>query len=94
MKMIDVLQKLSKENADNLKDIVKTKIIKENQLSVTRSRELKIEVTNFEQIPELIILFLNSWKQYHMMLNNEQNRILAELRDTLAHKLLSGEIEL
>lgn len=87
-------QKLSKANADNLKDIVKTKIIKENQLSVTRSRELKIEVANFEQIPELIILFLNSWKQYHMMLNNEQNRILAELRDTLAHKLLSGEIEL
>lgn len=27
-------------------------------------------------------------------LNDEQNRILAELRDTLAHKLLSGEIEL
>jgi len=87
-------QKLSKANADNLKDIVKTKIIKENQLSVTRSRELKIEVTDFEQIPELIILFLNSWKQYHMMLNNEQNRILAELRDALAHKLFSGEIEL
>lgn len=87
-------QKLSKANADNLKDIVKTKIIKENQLSVTRSRELKIEVADFEQIPELIILFLNSWKQYHMMLNNEQNRILAELRDALTHKLLSGEIEL
>lgn len=87
-------QKLSKANADNLKDVVKTKIVKENQLSVTRYKELKIEVTDFEQIPELITLFLNSWKQYHMMLNNEQNRILAELRDALAHKLLSGEIEL
>lgn len=70
------------------------KVNKEDVVSVSRYKELKFEVKNFERMPEIIILFFNMWKQQFITLNNEQNRLLAELRDTLLVDLMSGKISI
>lgn len=63
-------------------------------MSLTRNKELKIEVKDFEHFPEIISVFANAWKTQMMFLNNEENRLLAELRDALLPELLSGKITL
>lgn len=70
------------------------KVNKEDVLSVSRNKELKFEVKNFNRMPEIIILFFNMWRQQFITLNNEQNRLLAELRDTLLVDLMSGKISI
>lgn len=63
-------------------------------MTLTKKKELKIEVKNFEHFPELMSLFVNMWKTQMMFLNNEENRLLVELRDALLPELLSGKITL
>ena len=63
-------------------------------MSLTRNKELKIEVKDFEHFPEIMSVFANTWKTQMMFLNNEENRLLAELKDALIPKLLNGEITL
>lgn len=70
------------------------KIGKEDVISLTRYKEMKFEVKDFDELPELISIFLNMWRQRMMSLNNEENRILIELRDTLLPDLMSGKISL
>ena len=54
--------------------------------------EIKIENKDKEKLSEIIMLVLQMWKSHIMYLNNEENRYLVELRDTLLPKLMSGEI--
>lgn len=70
------------------------KIGKEDVVSLTRYKEMKFEVKDFDKLPEMISIFLNMWRQQMMALNNEENRILIELRDTLLPDLMSGKINL
>lgn len=63
-------------------------------MSLTKNKELKIEVKDFERFPEIMSVFANVWKTQMMFLNNEENRLLAELRDALLPELLSGKITL
>lgn len=70
------------------------KIGKEDVVSLTRYKEMKFEVKDFDELPEMISIFLNMWRQQMMALNNEENRILIELRDTLLPDLMSGKINL
>lgn len=70
------------------------KIRKEDVVSLTRYKEMKFEVKDFDKLPEMISIFLNMWRQQMMALNNEENRILIELRDTLLPDLMSGKINL
>lgn len=66
------------------------KIQKENVFSLSKYKELKIEVNNFDDMPEFVALFFNMWKQYMMMINNQENKLLIELRDTLLPILING----
>lgn len=66
------------------------KIQKENVFSLSKNKELKIEVKNFDDMPEFVALFFNMWKQYMMMINNQENKLLIELRDTLLPILMNG----
>ena len=59
-----------------------------------RYKEMKFEVKDFDELPEMISIFLNMWRQRMMSLNNEENRMLIELRDTLLPDLMSGKISL
>lgn len=69
------------------------KITKEDVVTLSRNKELKFEVKNFERMPEIIQLFFNMWKQQIITLNNEENRLLVELRDALLPDLMSGKIK-
>lgn len=69
------------------------KINKENILSLSRNKELKIEVKDFDNLPEFISIFFNMWKQYAMMMNSSENRLLMELRDALLPKLIEGDLD-
>ena len=59
--------------------------------SLSKYKELKIEVSNFDDMPEFVALFFNMWKQYMMMINNQENKLLIELRDTLLPILINGQ---
>ena len=74
--------------------IVGCKADKESFITLSKNAaEFKIENRDKERVPEIILLFLNMWKQHIMYLNNEQNIILAEFRDALLPDLMSGKID-
>lgn len=76
-------------------EIVGQKVEKEIFMTISKNAaEFKIENRNKEYLPEMLALFLTTWKQHIMYLNNEQNRILAEFRDALLLDLMSGKIDL
>lgn len=82
---------------DNLADcfaVVGQKVEKQGFIQMSKNRaEFRIENKDTERLPEIIQLFLTMWKQRIMMLNNEENRILAEFRDALLPELMSGRLE-
>ena len=74
--------------------VVGQKVEKKGFLQMSKNRaEFRIENKDTERLPEIIQLFLTLWKQRMMMLNNEENRILAEFRDALLPELMSGRLE-
>lgn len=74
--------------------LIGEKIEKENYISFSANDGIEIKCSTKEGIPNLIIMFLNFWKQHIIYLNNEENRILAELRDAVLPDLMSGKIEI
>lgn len=72
--------------------VVGQKAEKEAFISFTADDGIRIECSTKDGIPTMIILFLKEWKTMIMYLNSEENRLLAEFRDALLPKLMSGEI--
>lgn len=71
------------------------KIEKENYLSLSkRKNEIKFENQSDTEISTILLSVMQMWKQHIMFLNLEENRYLAELRDTLLPDLMSGKISL
>lgn len=86
-----MMQKQS--NINDSFQIVGQKAIKEDFITLSKNRaEFKIENKDTERFPEILQLFLTMWKQRIMMLNNEENNILAEFRDALLPDLMQGKI--
>ena len=76
-------------------EIVGQKALKQNCVQLSKNRaEFKIENKDSECLPEILQLFIGQWKQRIMMLNNAENRILAEFRDALLPELMNGRIKL
>lgn len=101
LEIYDLMQdfKQSKELNENMNEMLKAvnpnlKIKKEDIAALSRNKEMKFEVKNFERVPEMIALFISMWKQFIMTLNNEENRLLVELRDALLPDLISGDIDI
>lgn len=66
-----------------------------NYILLTKNKnELRFENRHPERISEILSSILQMYKAHLMFLNNEENRLLAELRDALLPKLMSGEIEI
>lgn len=84
-------EEISKTLSEELSN-VGLKIKKTSSLSLTKNKELKIEVKNFERLPEIISVVMNLWRTQMMFFNNEENRLLAELRDALLIELFSGKL--
>lgn len=73
--------------------VVGQKALKEEHIRFSADDGIEIKCSTKDGIPELILLFLNNWKQRIMYLNNEENRLLAEFRDALLPDLMNGKIE-
>lgn len=63
-------------------------------LTLTKSKELKIENQDKEILSSLINFFLPMWKQHVFYLNQEENRLLAELRDAMIPELMNGKLKI
>lgn len=55
--------------------------------------EIKFENNSKEICSSVLLMIMSTWKQHIYYLNNEENRLLAELRDCLLPKLMSGKFE-
>lgn len=84
----------TQKNMNKMLSLINLKIKKEDSMALSRYKEFKFEVKDFEKLPEIISLFINMWRQHMLMLNNEENRLLVELRDALLPDLISGKISL
>lgn len=74
--------------------IVGQKIIKEDFISFSANDGILISISTKDDIHPLIREFLNTWRQWIMYLNTEENRYLAEFRDALLPELMSGKIDI
>ena len=70
------------------------KAVKEKNITFSADDGITIRISTKDGIHPLILDFLSHWKQMIMYLNNEENRVLAELRDALLHDLMSGKIDI
>ena len=66
---------------------------KEDYLTFTRNRELQIRFKSKEDLPPIFNQFMQLWVNQTVLLNNLENDLLAQMRDLLLPKLMSGEIE-
>ena len=66
--------------------------IEPDYIKLTKSKELKFENRDKEFLSSIFSMVLPMWSQHIYYLNNEENRLLAEFRDALLPKIMSGEI--
>lgn len=94
--LYDTFQMMNKDYGLNeTAKVVGCEIEKEAFITMSKNAgEFKIENRDKSQLPEMIQLFLNMWKQHIMFLNNQQNIYLAEFRDALLPDLMNGKIDL
>lgn len=86
------------EYAEELQRLVQKiagcKIVKSNYFSATKNKcEIKFENGSKEELSSILIMIMNQWKQHIYFLNQEENKYLAELRDSLIEDLMSGKLE-
>lgn len=63
-------------------------------ITLTKNKnEFRVENQDKEILSSLISFFLPMWKQHIFYLNQEENRLLAELRDAMLPELMSGKLE-
>ena len=68
---------------------------KSDYIQFTKNKnEFVLKANSKEEFPELLLLAFRMWKQRVMMLNNDENVLLAELRDALIPDLMAGKIEI
>lgn len=73
---------------------VKERIIENKYIQSSNSKVLLIENTDKEILSSIMPFFMNMYKQHIYYLNNEENRLLAQLRDAMLPYLMNGCIEL
>lgn len=68
------------------------KIIKNNYISFTKNKnQFEFKNNNSESISSILMMILSTWKQHLYFLSEKENVYLAELRDAMLPKLMSGE---
>lgn len=73
--------------------LLDAKIEKEDYISLTKNKnEFKFENKNKECLSSLFKILLPMWKQHIFYLNEQENILLAELRDAMLLELMSGKL--
>ena len=67
---------------------------KQDYIRLTKSKELKWENKDKEELSSAITIALQTWKTMLHYFNNEENRYLKELRDKLLPDLMTGKLEI
>ena len=100
--MLELLEKMKKSNdiIERMNDVFKkvldldVKLPKSTYLTVTKSKELKLEQKDKEDITTNFLFALEQWKTIIHFLNLEENRLLKEMKEKLLPDLLTGKIDL
>ena len=71
---------------------VKEKIIENKYIQSSNSKVFVIENTDKEILSSIMPFFMNMYKQHIYYLNEEENRLLVELRDSMLPLLMNGEL--
>lgn len=71
---------------------VKEKIIENKYIQSSNSKVFVIENTDKEILSSIMPFFMNMYKQHIYYLNDEENRLLIELRDSMLPLLMNGEL--
>ena len=71
---------------------VKEKIIENKYIQSSNSKVFCIENTDKEILSSIMPFFMNMYKQHIYYLNDEENRLFAELRDSMLPLLMNGEL--
>ena len=79
--------KLNKEIAKIAKEEHGLKLKNESFVSLSRNKELKFEVKDWDKLPELFVLMVGMWAQTMRALNNEENRYLVEYKDAILNDM-------
>lgn len=78
-----------------IQKITGTKLAKPDYITFTKNKnELSFKNNNSEFVSTIFLSILQMWKQHIMYLNNEENRLLIEMRDALLPELMSGKLNL
>lgn len=86
-------KKASMEVAKVIQQLSGIDLEREDYLTFTRNRELQIRFKSKEDLPPIFNQFMQLWVNQTVLLNNLENDLLAQMRDLLLPKLMSGEIE-
>ena len=80
---------------NTIKNVLKLdfELPKQDYIRITKSKELKWENKDKEELSSAITIALQTWKTMLHYFNNEENRYLKELRDKLLPDLMSGKLE-
>lgn len=73
---------------------VEEDIIENKYIQSSNSKVFVIENTDKEALSSIMPFFIQMYKQHIFYLNNEENRLLAELRDSMIPYLLTGKLEM
>lgn len=68
-------------------------LLSEDWISSSNSKILKFENKNKDKLSTIFRILLPLWEQHIHYLNDEETRLLQELRDKLLPQLMSGEID-
>ena len=94
---IDLLKKKnnSKEFEDFLKKVTSLKLEKENYFTTTKNKnEIKFENGSKDELSSILMMIMQMWKQHIYYLNEEENKLLIELRDKSIQELMTGKISI
>lgn len=87
---------IAKQMEEALQKVVEgCKIEKPVYIRLSKNKnEVKFENGNKDALSEILLLVMQQWKAKLYYLNNQENVLLAELRDALLPDLMSGKIDL
>ncbi|WP_051577826.1 N-6 DNA methylase [Sporolactobacillus terrae] len=81
------------ENNRNMKKIgINLDLQTDRYITMSRSRVLKIELTDKNDVPSVFRIIMLLMTQRCMFFNDEENKLMRELRDALLPELMSGRI--
>ena len=69
-------------------------ILEDGYIKESNNKIFCIENIDKSKLSSIMPFFMNMWKQHIYFLNNEENRLLAELRNAMLPYLMSGDLEI